>query len=419
MLQKSILFCLIISEIAIKLTAQESKNIQPAALGIHVSFDDFEHIENNHTYQGFSNLKPFIAISYLNGLSGRIDFAMMIAGSMIDFTNRQGVNYGVRNKKLLLEANSGIRAKLLAYPVLFNPFIDVGLGGSIYGSHYGAFAPLGIGLQVKINSRAFVLLNAQYRLPLTQTQDNHFFYSFGIAGNIGKGERMKQKAAPVERIVVMSAPTVIIPKDTDGDGIIDSLDHCPIIPGFEKYKGCPIPDTDGDGINDENDSCVTIPGVQRYHGCPIPDKDQDGVNDEEDQCPDVKGIIANKGCPLKIDSIREQINIAAKNIFFITGSYILSPKSFIALDEVVKILQDHPLFELAIEGHTDNVGSTAANQSLSEKRAKAVLEYLVQRGVIGQRLHAVGYGPSRPIADNSSVEGRTQNRRVEMRVVNE
>lgn len=416
MIVKNIVHFLVYFLIFSSVTAQVNKNIQPAALAVLAGFNDFKHIEGNQTYQGFKNLKPSIAINYLNGLSDRLDFVTMVSASELDFTNKESINYGMGNKKLLLEIDGTIRAKLLPYPAIINPFIQAGVGGSGYDNYYGVFIPLAIGVQAKINSRAFILLNAQYRHPVTRTQDNHFFYSFGIAGNIGKGKQIRQKATPFEKLPAVSRPPQIMPKDTDGDGIIDSLDNCIDLPGFVKYKGCPVPDTDGDSVNDENDSCITIPGLQRYHGCPIPDSDYDGVNDEEDKCPDVKGLISNRGCPLPTDTIKEQINTAAKNIFFITGSYALSAKSFPALDGVVKLLKDHPLIELEIQGHTDNTGAVITNQSLSENRAKAVMKYLVQNGIAKQRLQAQGFGSSRPVTDNSTAEGRTQNRRVEMKI---
>ncbi|MEO5889700.1 MAG: OmpA family protein [Ferruginibacter sp.] len=389
--------------------AQLNSKFQPAALGIHVGFNDFKNIEGNSNFQGFSNLKPAIAISYLSGVSHKCDIIGMIAGSMVNFTNKRGGNYGMGDNKLLLEVDVAVRAKLRTYPAILNPFIDAGIGGSIYDNHYGAFIPFGVGLQVKVNARAFVLLNAQYRMPLTQTEDHHFFYSAGVAGNIGKAKATKKKA---RQAIQMPSSGTLPPRDIDGDGILDSLDRCPIVPGFSKYNGCPIPDTDGDGINDENDSCTTVAGMLKYHGCPVPDRDLDKVNDEEDLCPDTVGLISNHGCPLMTDTLTKQVNTAAQNIFFITGSYHLSPASYPALDDVVRILYQHPVLKMDIEGHTDNIGSETANQLLSENRAMAVLDYLVRKGIDKERLHSTGYGASLPIGDNATKVGRSQNRRV-------
>jgi hypothetical protein len=79
-------------------------------------------------------------------------------------------------------------------------------------------------------------------------------------------------------------------------GLSDSLDICPLIGGFIRYKGCPIPDSDGDGLHDELDKCPLLFGLEKYKGCPIPDSDGDGVNDEADKCPTQPGIAQYNGC---------------------------------------------------------------------------------------------------------------------------
>ena len=145
--------------------------------------------------------------------------------------------------------------------------------------------------------------------------------------------------------------------DRDGDGIADKDDKCPDVAGLAKYNGCPIPDTDKDGINDEEDKCPTVPGVARYQGCPIPDTDNDGVNDEEDKCPNEPGPASNFGCPEIKQEIIEKVNLAAKNIFFATGSAKLLAKSYPSLNNVVKILTENPTYKVDIAGHTDTTGT--------------------------------------------------------------
>ena len=84
------------------------------------------------------------------------------------------------------------------------------------------------------------------------------------------------------------------------------------------------------------------------------------------------------------------------------------------IDQVFTLLQGDAALKLAIEGHTDNIGSDAANQQLSEQRAQAVVAALVQGGIAADRLSAAGFGASKPIADNNTSEGRAKNRRVEL-----
>ena len=228
-------------------------------------------------------------------------------------------------------------------------------------------------------------------------------------------------------------PPPVKKKDTDKDGIPDVDDACPLKPGVAKYHGCPVPDTDHDGIDDDHDSCKTVPGVARYHGCPIPDRDGDGVNDEEDQCPDSAGPVSNHGCPLPpppvvvvappvapVLTIRPEdsmaINYIAHNVLFNSSSDRFRDSSFAALDTLAARMLSHPEWHLTIEGHTDNSGLPGKNMQLSENRANAIRIYLEKKGIPENRITAVGYGSSRPIADNRTVAGRAANRRVEFKL---
>ncbi|MGV3528136.1 MAG: OmpA family protein [Flavisolibacter sp.] len=103
-------------------------------------------------------------------------------------------------------------------------------------------------------------------------------------------------------------------------------------------------------------------------------------------------------------------------MFFKTSSTVLVRSSYAALNEVAEVLRANQYMRLSIEGHTDNVGTAEFNQLLNENRANAVADYLANKGVEEHRLHSVGYGFSKPVADNASEEGRRKNRRVEMKI---
>jgi outer membrane protein OmpA-like peptidoglycan-associated protein/Tol biopolymer transport system component len=116
--------------------------------------------------------------------------------------------------------------------------------------------------------------------------------------------------------------------------------------------------------------------------------------------------------PLEADAV-----ITLRNIFFDFSKYELKPESQVELDKVVQLMRDNPTLKIQINGHTDNAGKTADNLRLSENRAKAVVSYLVTKGIIATRLSFKGWGDIRPVADNTSAEGRALNRRTELKVV--
>jgi flagellar motor protein MotB len=119
----------------------------------------------------------------------------------------------------------------------------------------------------------------------------------------------------------------------------------------------------------------------------------------------------------RLDPIEIGARMILKNIFFEFGKSTLKSESYIQLDNVVLLMQSTPRLRIEISGHTDNVGSAKTNQKLSEDRSKAVVDYLVSRGVELTRLEYKGYGFSQPVATNSTTDGRSQNRRVEFKII--
>lgn len=223
--------------------------------------------------------------------------------------------------------------------------------------------------------------------------------------------------------------------DRDDDGIKDVDDDCPDVPEdkdkWEDEDGCPDPDNDNDGILDGQDECPEVPeDIDRWQdqdGCPEDDNDGDGILDEADDCPndpEVKnGFEDEDGCPdedgkKKLVVVkRERIEINDK-IFFAYDSDRILPRSYDLLDNVAAVINDHTeIPAIFIEGHTDSDGRDEYNLDLSDRRAKSVMAYLVDKGVAQARLKAQGFGETRPIADNGTEDGKAQNRRVEFRIV--
>lgn len=200
--------------------------------------------------------------------------------------------------------------------------------------------------------------------------------------------------------------------DADGDGVVDSKDQCPGTPAGIRVdaKGCAV-DSDGDGVADASDSCPGTPAGAKVDakGCEL-DSDGDGVVDSRDQCPDTPAgaTVDARGCAH---------DIVLKDVNFQLDSGELTAASKSTLDRVAASLKARgDIQSIEVIGHTDSSGEAAYNQSLSEKRAKAVADYLVSQGVDGDILRSKGMGENAPVADNKTAEGRAQNRRVELKL---
>ena len=244
--------------------------------------------------------------------------------------------------------------------------------------------------------------------------------------NVRRALEMSKDCGPKQVTIGEKAAPVVIeklePKDTDGDGIPDDIDRCPLEPedkdGFQDEDGCPDPDNDNDGIVDAMDACPNNPGPLENRGCPVLDRDGDGIPDDLDKCPDEAGPPPD-GCPKKYSLLmvkKDRIEIK-QQVKYQTGKFKVLPASYKLLNQVVQVLNDYPKMKVRIEGHTDSVGGESFNLKLSQKRAEAVKAYLVGKGIADDRLEAAGYGLTRPIASNRTAKGRAQNRRTEFYIV--
>ena len=418
--------------------SQENDEIKRPALGIHFFGNDFQtpqrikasslsSVLKDNQWGKFSDMNFGFAANYMKGVTRKLDFSTTLGVSFLDYPLEGKMASG--DDAGLLEWDAMVQAKMLTDKYWVVPYISAGLGASKWKGYYGAIMPVGLGLQVSFFDEAFLMVNSQYRMKITNTTSNHFYHSIGFAGNIGKPRAPKVIPPPPPPVDIDKDDDTVVDSldacpdipglvalngcpDQDGDGIADKDDKCPTVPGIARYQGCPIPDGDGDGVNDEEDKCPTVAGVARYQGCPIPDRDNDGVNDEEDRCPDLAGPAENGGCPLL-----EASKFNASAVQFVTGSSNLTAAARKELDKAARILNEqYPQLKVEIAGHTDNTGKAEMNQTLSVKRAESVKAYLVKKGVAEERLSTAGFGPDQPIADNETAAGRTKNRRVEFKV---
>jgi OOP family OmpA-OmpF porin len=170
-------------------------------------------------------------------------------------------------------------------------------------------------------------------------------------------------------------------------------------------------DADNDGVVDSHDKCPnTVAGVKvDASGCEL-DSDRDGVVDSKDDCPNtpVGATVTDTGCAVRI---------VLKNVLFELNSDRVSSEYTPTLNHIaVSLKARQDIKSIEVIGHTDSTGSAVYNQTLSERRAKAVADNLTTQGVDGALFTTRGMGESSPVADNATREGRAQNRRVELRL---
>ena len=263
------------------------------------------------------------------------------------------------------------------------PYVLAGAGavGEENADSQNEFYPAieaGLGLRFG-NFRTSLTAQEVFNDKLTSIQDNFIDYRLNFGFVVGE-------AAP--------APAPARPVDGDGDGVPDSADRCPA-QAAPTADGCPAPlapaepprDTDGDGIDDSKDEC---PGT--LEGLKV----------------DASGCVTSAGSQ----------TIVLKGVTFLAGSTELTPEAKSVLDDAYTALAGQTNLKVEVGGHTDSSGADAVNLALSQRRAESVRQYLVGKGIAADRLVAKGYGEAQPVADNKTAQGRSANRRVELKILN-
>jgi outer membrane protein OmpA-like peptidoglycan-associated protein len=336
---------------------------------------------------------------------------------------------------------------------VIDPSLTVGGGYVFLGKDsYGTVNP-GAGLTFWVSEKIGISLATVYKKSFGPREDffgvidspSHFQHTAGIVFKFGgkdtDGDGIYDKDDACPEVAGLKEFNGC--PDTDGDGIIDSEDACPEVAGLKEFNGCPdtdgdgvadkddacpdvaglaslkgCPDADKDGVADKDDKCPNVAGPKENAGCPWPDTDKDGVADKDDACPEVAGPASNKGCPEVTTEAMDALKTQARFIYFNSGKATFKTADVPQrLDAMAAILKNFPNSEFLIEGHTDSDGSDAFNQKLSEERADAVKNALIERGFSSSKLKSVGYGESMPVSTNKTKAGKALNRRTEVKLV--
>ena len=310
----------------------------------------------------------------------------------------------------------------------FAPFLSAGMGitnmqdqlfffDEFDGTH--VMIPLAVGFNLNVNDRTAIVTQGTYKNTIDDTY-NYLQYNIGVKFSLQSDN------------------------DSDGDGIIDRRDNCPEVAGDSSNNGCPLedddndgvaniydacpniagtingcPDIDGDMVPDIYDACPTVAGKAELGGCP--DSDNDGVVDAQDPCPNTYGTV--NGCtqqavqamvPDSRAEVQYRLIEAADMILFELDKAELTAASYEALDDITMILKNNPEIKLDINGHADSTGSTDYNYQLSKRRADAVKNYFINKGIVSSRLMSEGYGERAPRTGNQTSGQRALNRRVDI-----
>ncbi|MCP5160649.1 MAG: OmpA family protein [Hahellaceae bacterium] len=321
----------------------------------------------------------------------------------------------------------------LTDPQMFRPFLIAGVGSIKFKPKNAAAADeeqVNAGLGVLVQLVDNLSARAEVRALYGNADDSvdamtslGLSYLFGhtskakpVMDSDGDGVADDQdqcaSTAAGTAVDAVGCPLVV---DADGDGVKDNMDRCPGTASGVKVdaSGCPVvADADNDGVADERDQCPgTAPGTPvDATGCLL-DTDKDGVTDAKDACPNTpKGaLVEANGCTKKL---LETVSLSL-DVKFASGKTDVPPAYRGEVEKLAQFLTQYPDTSVVVEGHTDDRGADKLNQRFSQLRADAVRRVLVgEMGIAAERVTSVGYGESRPIADNATAEGRQKNRRV-------
>lgn len=415
--------------------AQNDANPWKLTLGTNgVDLDGFQDVEELQV----SPMLSYLGVSRYIG-SG---FSVELTGTLNNLERLSGEDH----LYYALDLGAALSSRQIIDLGNFEPTIHAGIGYNSIDSESFLVSYAGLGLNYWFSDALALTIKSTFKGYSSEIDD--------LLGNGAGGDTHMQHTAGFS--------FAFGDGDTDRDGVKDSLDECPEVPGLESLNGCPdddgdgiknsaddcpmtaglaalngCPDADSDGIKDSDDACPNVAGVAALNGCP--DADGDGITDADDACPNNAGLAALNGCPdADGDSVADKDDkcpavagpasnngcpeyplsmLADYNINFELEKYNIDSQDVQRLSTVIKVLLANSNANISIQGHADNTGEESFNNPLSNNRASSIKDYLVNVGVDADRLSTKAFGESMPKASNDTEEGRAINRRVEFIVV--
>lgn len=194
-MHKTLVMAMVLSYSIVSGQEKQKSYIQPATVGIYFTFNDFETAQairstslatvlRQKQFSKLQNMSQGLALSYGSGLSEHWDFIGTLNGAFLSYPVPNTEESA--NESLLLETDASVRGKMFSDKHWFVPYVQAGLGISKYEGYWGTFIPVGVGIQISFFGEAYLHINSQYRMAVSETSNYHFVYSIGLVGNIGK-----------------------------------------------------------------------------------------------------------------------------------------------------------------------------------------------------------------------------------------